>query len=168
MGLVTEADTVTVEDDHEPEMQPTTFGLEAEGTVGGGKQTIDEEFGMESPSGNQGVGSGEDDVIVGNGQEMAAEAVSPLMLDRGGTFGATTLVAGIIEDELSAAGVTGEDTAAELRGTTDGNALEDRLTPAIMGRDLCRGRSEEDFGQLGITHALEDGRKWIDDSNEEK
>ena len=165
VGFIAHTDTVAVEDDHGAEAQSTALALELEGTVGGSEEAVDEEFWVEPPSGNEGLGTGEDEMVVRNRQEVAVDALSPLELNRGGAFGATTLVTGVVEDDLGTTGRAGENGAAELRSTADGDALEDGLASAVERWQTGRGICEEQIGQIGVTHAVKDGRETTGDSN---
>ena len=65
----------------------------------------------------------ENDVEIGDRQEVLEPVVQPAMAVGGLTFGAVAVAAGIVGDALMAAGIAGVNMSAQVSGAAVGNGV---------------------------------------------
>jgi hypothetical protein len=75
--------------------------------------------------GPQGIWNRENDVKIGDRQEVLEPVVQPAVAKGRLAFGAVAVAAGIIGDALMAAGIAGVNMSAQVSGAAMGNGVED-------------------------------------------
>ena len=127
VGMKVEVLAPGVKEGDKTDVGPQMFGIGGDGGECGPhglKQKVVDWFWVLECEGSQGVGDREDDVEIGNRQEVLEPVVDPAMAKGGLAFGAVAVTAGVVGNALMTTGIAGVDMAAQVGGAAMGNGVE--------------------------------------------